>query len=69
MPDYLKAIAYDRIKDLEPKYFDNMKKSLQVKSHDPELWELFKQYTVELDKMRETNVLEVLPELTGEFHG
>jgi len=38
-----------------------------VQNYDENKWQLFKQFTNELDKMRGTNILDCVPQLEGEF--
>ena len=44
-----------------------MREHLKKPNYDQEQWELFKQFTQELDKLRGTNVLDYIPQLEGEF--
>ena len=46
---------------------DYMREHLKKPNYDQEQWELFKQFTQELDKLRGTNVLDYIPQLEGEF--
>ena len=47
----------------------NLRKMLSQETYNEHEWELFKQFTIELDRMRKTDVKKVLPELAGEFNG
>lgn len=67
MPDELKRLAISKMDNR--KYFDIIKTSLGRSSHSPEMWELFKKFTIELDNMRSTNIIDVVPELRGVFNG
>lgn len=47
----------------------NLRKMLSQETYNEHEWELFKQFTIELDRMRKTDIKKVLPELAGEFNG
>ena len=47
----------------------NLRKMLQKETYNEHEWQLFKQFTTELDRMRKTDIKKVLPELAGEFNG
>lgn len=61
LPDKLRNIAIDELKDIPE--FETISKSLVTDSTHTTHWETFKQFTVELDKIRGENVLNVIPEL------
>lgn len=65
MPDKYKQMAIDKMKY---KSLDTIKKALTKSSYDEKQWELFKQFTIELDKMRDTDIKTVVEELAGEFN-
>lgn len=67
MPDHLKRLASGRLSDR--KEFGILKRSLSTSSYNPEMWELFKKFTNEIDRMRGTSIIDVLPELKEEFNG
>lgn len=67
MPDHLKKLASDRLSGRQE--FSVLKQSLSRSSYNPEMWDMFKKFTNEIDKMRETSILDVLPELKDEFNG
>mgnify|MGYP001164988001 CR=1 FL=1 len=46
---------------------DYMREHLKKPNYNEEQWQLFKQFTQELDKLRDTNVLDYIPQLEGEF--
>jgi len=58
-------MAIDKMKY---KSLDTIKKALTKSSYDEKQWELFKQFTIELDKMRDTDIKTVVEELAGEFN-
>jgi len=64
MPDKYKQIAIDKMKY---KSLDTIKSALSKSSYDDKQWQLFKQFTSELDKMRNTDIKNIVPELAGEF--
>ena len=46
---------------------DYMREHLRKTKYSEKQWQLFKHFTIELDKLRGTNVLDYIPELEGEF--
>ena len=46
---------------------DELRNRMLVQEYDENKWQLFKQFTRELDNMRGTNVLDYIPQLEGEF--
>ena len=46
---------------------DALKDRLSVDNYDEKNWNLFKQFTRELDRMRGTNIVDHIPEMAGEF--
>lgn len=67
MPDKLKQKAYDIISEKDYHSLQTIKKSLEKQSYDERKWQLFIEFTKELDKMRKTNILEVVPHLKEYF--
>lgn len=63
MPDGLKKKAVKIIEEKNYKSLNIIKNSLLNSSYDRNKWKLFIEYTKALDKMRNTNVLDVVPEL------
>ena len=68
MPPHVKKIALQKWTKDYP-ILRKLRKQLSNEKYDKEQWELFKKFTIELDKMRNTDVKKVLPELVGEFNG
>lgn len=66
MPDKLKQKVYDIISEKDYYSLQSIKKSLEKRCYDEHKWQLFIEFTKELDKMRNTNVLDVIPYL-GEY--
>ena len=66
MPPHLKQRVLDSW-DKGYHLLDYMRDHLKKTEYDEEQWELFKQFTRELDKIRGTNVLDYIPQLEGEF--
>ncbi len=66
MPMYLKEAVLAR---WTKKYhaLDVLRERLTVDSYDEKNWNLFKQFTSELDRMRGTNIVDHIPEMAGEF--
>jgi len=46
---------------------EHLREAMLRTEYDPEQWELFKQYTKELDRIRGESVLDHIPELVGEL--
>ena len=67
MPDHLKEIAYNIIAEKNYKSLDTIKQSLTKKSYNEKKWKLFIDFTKELDKMRKTSILEIVPQLGDYF--
>lgn len=67
MPDELKQLAITRIEEKNYKSLDTIKNALTRNEFDPLNWKLFKQFTQELDRMRNTDITSVVPELKGYF--
>jgi len=66
MPPHIKKRV---IETWDKKYhlLDELLKKMYNDDYDAHQWELFKQFTINLDKMRNTNVLDYIPQLEGEF--
>ena len=66
MPLHIKQRVID---SWDKKYhlLDELRKRMLVKEYDKKQWHLFKKFTKELDKMRDTNVLDYIPQMEGEF--
>ena len=67
MPDKLKEIAYNIITEKNYRSLNSIKESLTKKTYDEHKWKLFISFTKELDKMRGTNILDVVPYLEKYF--
>ena len=67
MPDNLKEIAHNIIAEKNYSSLQTIKKSLEKKSYNEKQWKLFIDFTRELDKMRNTSILEVVPQLGDYF--
>jgi hypothetical protein len=67
MPDSLKQLAQKRIQASGYKSLQQIGRSLDRSSYDDQQWKLFCDFTRELDIMRDTNVLDVVPELKGYY--
>lgn len=67
MPDQLKQRAISIIEEKNYKSLDIIKKALSRSSYDERLWNLFIGFTNDLDKMRNTDVKQVIPELEEYF--
>ena len=65
MPDHLKELAIGKMQNLPE--LDFIKQNLKLSQHDPEHWNLFLLYTKELDKLRGTDIRQIVPELAAEF--
>jgi radical SAM protein with 4Fe4S-binding SPASM domain len=61
MPSELRSIAAEQLKGI--KDFEVLVKNLANDNTHNQHWETFKHFTIELDRMRNDNVLEVIPEL------
>ena len=66
MPPHLKQVVLDKW-DGDYHSMDHLRDALGNHKYSEEKWQLFKQFTRELDRIRETNVVEYIPELEGEF--
>lgn len=66
MPNSLKQKAHDIISEKNYSSLQTIKKSLENKAYDERNWNLFVQFTNELDKMRKTSIIDVVPYL-GEY--
>ena len=67
MPDPLKQLAQKRIQASGYKSLQQIDQSLDRSSYDDRQWKLFCDFTRELDIMRDTHVLDVVPELKGYY--
>ena len=65
MPDLLKQLAQKRIQASGYKSLQQISQSLGRSSYDDRQWKLFCDFTRELDIMRGTHILDVVPELKG----
>jgi len=61
LPAELRDRAYNELKDI--KEFSTLVKNLKDDAVYKEHWPTFKDFTIELDKLRDENVLDVVPEL------
>tara|TARA_B000000565_G_scaffold192743_1_gene147227 strand:+ start:207 stop:1373 length:1167 start_codon:yes stop_codon:yes gene_type:complete len=67
MPYELKQLARSRIQDSGYKSLQQISNSLKNNSYDEKQWQLFCNFTKELDRMRGVDVLNVVPELKGYY--
>ena len=66
MPPHLKQCVLDKW-DGNYHSMDHLRDALGNHKYSEEKWQLFKQFTRQLDRIRGTNVVEYIPELEGEF--
>ena len=66
MPPHIKQRVID-CWDKKYHLLDELRNRMLVQEYDENKWQLFKQFTRELDNMRGTNVLDYVPQLEGEF--
>ena len=66
MPPHIKQRVLDRW-NKNYHSMDYLRDSMKRTKYDEYQWQLFKQYTTELDKIRKQSVLDHIPELVGEF--
>ena len=66
MPPHIKQRVID-CWDKKYHLLDELRERMLVQKYNQNKWQLFKQFTRELDKMRGTNILDYIPELEGEF--
>jgi len=66
MPPHIKQRVIDTW-DKNYHSLDRIRDSMKNTKYKPDQWELFKHFTRELDRIRGTNVLDVIPQLEGEF--
>ena len=66
MPPHIKQRVID-CWDKKYHLLDELRERMLVQNYDENKWQLFKQFTNELDKMRGTNILDCVPQLEGEF--
>lgn len=67
MPDRLKQRAIDIINTKNYKSLQIIKRNLKNKNFDQRNWDLFLKFTNELDKIRNSNIKDVVPELRDYF--
>lgn len=67
MPNKLKQRAIDIIEEKNYNSLNTIKHALSKSSYDERLWNLFINFTKDLDKIRNTNIRNVVPELREYF--
>ena len=67
MPDELKQTAINIIDSKNYKSLQTIRTALTKSSYDEKQWNLFIKFTNELDKMRNSNVVDIIPELRSYF--
>jgi len=65
IPDHLRDKAIENLSLFSD--FDNLVESMKNRKFEPELWEVFINFTNDLDKMRDDNVADAVPELKEYF--
>ena len=60
VPDVFRDRAIEQLSDIDD--FKSLCHSLEHREFNPRLWQLFKEYTQDLDKMRGDNVFDACPE-------
>jgi hypothetical protein len=65
LPDDLRDLAIENLSLFSD--FDNLVESMKNRKFEPELWEVFINFTNDLDKMRDDNVIDAVPELKDHF--
>ena len=67
MPDDLKQTAIDIIEQKNYKSLQNIKSALKRQSYDEQKWQLFIEFTKQLDYMRNTDIKQIVPQLKDYF--
>jgi hypothetical protein len=65
IPDDLRDKAIENLSLISD--FDKLVESMKTRVFDPELWEVFINFTNDLDKMRNDSVVSAIPELKDHF--